>query len=900
MTAEGAPSFAHLLYRFRVAAGMSQEALAGAGGLSARAVRALERGERVTPHRDTVRLLVGALNLTAAEGDRLRAAVARGRGPTPLGAGARSFRASDTLPVPATPFVGRERQVAALRDRLTRAGVRLLTLTGPGGVGKTRLAIQAAASLLPAFRDGAVFVPLQPLEDPALVLPTLAKTLRLPGAGARPPLALLQDFLGDKRLLLVLDNFEQVLPAAPALPALLAACPGLTVLVTSRAVLRLSAEHTVEVPPLDLPDRGHGMPLDRKPVAEAVQLFVMRAQAARPDFALTPENAAAVAEVCRRLDGLPLAIELAAARARVFSPAALLARLERRLLLLTDGARDQPERHQTLRAAIAWSYDLLSREERALLQRLGVFAGGCTPEAAAAVADDAGRADAVLTGLLSLADQSVIGTTNDADGGTRFALLETVREFALERLEASGEAAALRERHAGYFLALAEAAAPELKGPRQVAWLDRLEADHDNLRHALRWWASRGAAEEGLRMGVALFRFWHWRGHPREGREWLATFLALPGPAVPSDVRAKGLLTAASLAYQQGDAGAAGRSVEESLALSRNLGDLRGCARALSILVLLALREDNPAARALAEEGLACARAAGDSHVLAQALSRLGLAIGGRDPAAARAAQEESLTLFRAQGNAWECSVALNALAGVVRGAGTRTDARRCYGEALAIRRGIGDRRGVAIVLHNLGVLTALEGGGPRAVARFREALALFRDVGDRHGVASCLAGLGGLAATAGAPERAARLYGAAAPESSRAGTALHPPSRDVHDRALAAVRAAMGEPAFATAWSAGRAMLLEEAIAYALTAAPDGDEPVAAPGGASRRPEGLTEREAQVLRLVATGLTDRRIAAALVISEETVGRHLANLYPKLGVSTRAAATAAALRLGLA
>jgi tetratricopeptide (TPR) repeat protein len=436
------------------------------------------------------------------------------------------------------------------------------------------------------------------------------------------------------------------------------------------------------------------------------------------------------------------------------------------------------------------------------------------------------------------------GGAGDASGAgdadeARYRLLETIREYALERLAEAGEATALRERHAGYYLDLAEAAEPALDGPGQVAWLDRLEVEHANLGEALRWWEAWGAAEEGLRLGAALRSFWHLRGHQSEGRDWLTAFLALPAPAVFGGVRAKALRTASNLAYLQGDHPTARRLAQGSLALSREVGDQRGCARAIFVLTLVAQRERDPAARALAEEAVAYARAAGDSHTLAHSLWILGIAVARSDPDGARAALEESLALFRALGDPWQCSVALNALAGLAHGAGARAEARRRYQEALALRRGVGDRRGIAIVLHNLGVLAAQEGDATRATERFREGLVLFRDVGDRHGVAWCLAGLAG-ASAADQPARAATILGAVTPHLSPGATALHPPAPAGRERTLAAVRRALGGAAFAAAWAAGEAMSLEQATDFALAPEAPGSVPWTVeplPGGAPAAP---------------------------------------------------------------
>jgi predicted ATPase len=424
-------------------------------------------------------------------------------------------RARHNLPSRLTSFIGREREVRAARELLLRDGVRLVTLTGPGGTGKTRVALQTTAEVLDAFEDGVVFVELAPIAAPTLVVPTVAQAVGVRDAGNRPAMEALEAYLRDRRLLLLLDNFEQVVAAAPDIARLLAACPGLKVLVTSRAPLHLSGEHEYPVPPLPLPivgDPGSTAELAANP---AVALFVQRAQEVRPDFGLTDENAATVAEVCRRLDGLPLAIELAAARIKLLPPRELLARLERRLPLLTGGPRDAPERQRTLRDAIAWSHDLLDDVEQVLFRRLSVFVGGCSIQAAGGVCvADADLGFDVLDGVASLLNKSLLRREDGPGGEPRFSMLETVREYALERLEACGETTAIRRRHAEFFLDLAERIEVELWGPDQSALLDRCEAEHDNFRAVLAW--TQGAGDDpvtALRLAAGLAQFWNIRSH---------------------------------------------------------------------------------------------------------------------------------------------------------------------------------------------------------------------------------------------------------------------------------------------------------------------------------------------------------------------------------------------------
>jgi predicted ATPase/class 3 adenylate cyclase len=439
-------------------------------------------------------------------------------------------RHAHNLPAQPTPLIGREREAAEARERLRRPEVRLLTLAGPGGTGKTRLALQVAVDVLEDFADGVFFVPLAPISDPTLVASTVAQTLGVQETGSRPLLERLKEFLQDKAVLLVLDNFEQVIAAVPVVTALHAACPRLKSLVTSREVLRLQGEHEFPVPPLAVPDLRHLPASERLSQYAAAALFIQQASAVKPDFMVTNDNAPAVAEICVRLEGLPLAIELAAARSKLLSPQALLARLGSRLELLRGGARDLPARHQTLRGAIAWSYDLLSPDEQALFRRMAVFVGGCTLEAAEAVCRAAGPPELdVLEGMTSLVDKSLLRQEEEANREPRFQMLETIREYGLECLTTSGELESARRAHATDYLALAEEAEPELTGPQQGVWLHRLETEHDNLRAALQWSQARQDAETGLRLGGALWRFWLVRGYLREGRERLGRLLALAG-----------------------------------------------------------------------------------------------------------------------------------------------------------------------------------------------------------------------------------------------------------------------------------------------------------------------------------------------------------------------------------
>jgi predicted ATPase/class 3 adenylate cyclase len=577
----------------------------------------------------------------------------------------------NNLPAQPTPLIGREQVGAAACGRLRREAVCLLTLTGPGGTGKTRLGLQVAADLIEDFESGVSFVCFATISDPALVVSTIAQTLGVREKAGELLLESLKNHLQDRQMLLVLDNFEHVVTAASVVTQLLVACPRLKCLVTSRVVLHLRGEHEFPVPPLALPDPKHLPAVAALSQYAAVELFIQRALAVNPDFRVNNENAPAVAKICVRLDGLPLAIELAVARIKLLPPRAMLARLGHRLELLRGGARDLPDRHQTLRQAIAWSYNLLEASEQALFRRLGVFVEGCTLEAAGAVhhavngpVGGSEQSLDVLEGMASLVDKSLLQQEEQGNGEPQFRMLETIREYGMECLTTSGETQAIQRAHADYYLALVEVTEPELTGPEQTVWLDRLETEHDNLRAALRWAEESGETEIGLRLAGALCQFWLVRGHLSEGQEQLARLLTLVGTSIRTAAQAKALTGAGNLAHNLGDYAAARAFSEESLAIWREIGDKGGIAASLNHLGWAAWRQgDYAAARSLSEEGLAIWREIKDKQGIATSLNNLGwVAHHQGDYAVARTLHQESLALRRDLGDKWGIAFALTNL----------------------------------------------------------------------------------------------------------------------------------------------------------------------------------------------------------------------------------------------
>ncbi|MGQ0549041.1 MAG: ATP-binding protein [Armatimonadota bacterium] len=768
----------------------------------------------------------------------------------------------NNLPIQLTSFIGRDREMADVKRMLATS--RLVTLTGAGGAGKTRLALQVAADLLEQFPDGVWLVELASVAAPALIPQRVAAALGVREEPIRPLLTTLQDYVQSKEMLLMLDNCEHMVTACGSMAeTLLRVCPKLRIIATSQHGLRIAGEWTYRVPSLSLPDLDRLPPVESLTECEAVRLFVERARACRPEFAMTRENARAVAQVCSRLDGIPLAIELAAARVKLMSVEQTAARLGDRFRLLGRGSRTAPPRHQTLRAAMDWSYELLAEQERTLLRRLAVFAGGWTLEAAEAIYSEEGRDGEgyeVLDLLSQLVDKSlVMGEEQDAE--FRYRMLETVRQYGLDKLVESGEAEPVRGRHRDWCLRLAEQAEPELQGRKHKVWLGRLEREHDNLRAALEWSLERGDADIGLRLAGALWWLWFVHGHWREGRQWLERALSSSSAAsvAGTGARAKAIYGAAALAWRQWDHGRAAALAQESLTLCRDLEDKLGIAISLTILGQVALRQGNfERARAAFAESHALYREIGHTWGIAATLLALGFAADARnDTTKAVALYEESARLFRELGEQWGLAMALRQLgqnaiftgdyaratallkeslmlceelgdtAGIAyvqnplgiaaRAQGDYARAASLHQASLTLYRQLGDNGGIAYTLSHLGMLACQRGDNERAAELLRESLAMFRDLGDRAALTTCLEGLAEVAAAQGQHERAARLSGAAAVLREATGAPLTASDRAGHERAVASARAALPVAVFAAAWAEGRAMSPEAAAEHAL-----------------------------------------------------------------------------------
>lgn len=815
-----------------------------------------QKAQALTQYDQLERILSNQLDAEPSTATRrLRAQIVAGElsGPLTPPAGPPREEPPDTrihnLPTPRTSFVGRKREMVEIKREL--AMTRLISLTGAGGSGKTRLALEVARDLVGAYPDGVWLIELAPLSEEALVPQAVAGVLDVRERVGQPLTDTLVETLHHKALLLILDNCEHVVEAAARLAtSLLDACPQLKILTTGREALGVMGEVVWPVPLLSVPEVRSELTVEELEGYESARLFARRAHEHNPTFALKPENARIVAEICRRLDGLPLAIELAAARTKVLSPKAMLAHLGNRLKLLRGVVRDLPQRQKSLRATIEWSYELLEDTEKTLFARLSVFRGGCTLEAVEAVCGtEEDLSIDVLEGLSSLLDKSLLRQEEGAWGELRFVMLETLHEYAHERLEESEEAGKVSRRHLQYFLALAEEAELQLRGARQGKWLERLELEHDNLCRALSWAIEGREAELGLRLSGALGEFWHMHGHLNEGRRWLDAALAMK--EAPGSARAKALSRAGYIAWEQGDYQRSVALSEESLGLSRKLGDKTNAATALYSLGWAALFSNElERAAALAEEALKLQRETNDSVSVARTFLILGLTANARHD------YERAMVLHR---------------------------------KSLALAREVGD--GFATVLSlALGAYTCL-GQSDHRQARVlcREGLELSKQLGMPHLTAAHLHAVASLAGAQGQPVRSARLWGTAESFREEIGTILSPVEHHVYEPYIDAARTKLDEVEWEAAWAEGKAMTFEEAIEYALfeVRSPNPLSPASEQISASAQPPNLTRREREVASLVAQGLTNRQIAAELVVSERTVDNHVTNIFKKLGLTSR-------------
>ena len=757
-------------------------------------------------------------------------------------------RPPHNLPLELSSFVGREKELAEVERLLEET--RLLTLTGSGGCGKTRLALAAAAELVEGYEDGVWVVELAPLADPALVPQVVASTLGVREQPGRSLTEALSYYLRTRKVLLVLDNCEHLIDACAELAeALLHSCPELRILATSREALGITGEVAWPVPSLSLPDLRRLPDIESLTRYESARLFVERAAAVKPSFALTAQNAPSVAQICYRLDGIPLALELAAARAKVLPVEEIANRLDDCFRLLSAGSRTAMPRHRTLHATMDWSHELLPEEEQILFRRLSVFAGGFTLDAAESVCAGEGlERDAVLDLLSHLVDKSLVRMREES-GEARYRLLETIRQYGREKLSGSGEAERFRERHAGYYLALAEAAEPELKGAWQVAWLERFEQEHDNLRAAISWSLERSNLQDAARLGWALWLFWWIRGHFAEGRRPMDQALLGEGnAAMPASARAQALYVAGTMACGQGDHRSAEPLLDESATLFRELGDRRGVAYALGSAAVLAITQERY------ERGIVYS--------------------------------EEATDLFLEVGDKWGAAPMLGCSAVGWLNRGEHGRAKSLAERGLALCRETGDKHGTSIALNTLAGVAQAERNYERARDLFEEGLTVSAELGNQADVVHCLAGLASIAAAEGTIVRAACLWGAAEALFEKIEAVYaYVPDRSLH-RSQVTARSLIEEAAWEAAWAEGRTMSPEQAIAYALdhSATPETASP-------ETYPAGLSAREADVLRLIATGLTNAEVAEKLFLSSRTVEWHLSSIYRKLGLHSRSEAT---------
>lgn len=838
-------SFGQWLKAHRKSLDLTQEELADRIGCSYITIRKIEADER-RPSRQIAELLADFVKVPAVEREEF-ISFARGLhgqakpGVVPSVSG---YRSQGNLPAQITGLVGREALLDTLRDLLTQnagrneagpdvdqqpalgdvnAGgpARLVTLTGPPGIGKTSLALQVARDVQSRLRDGAFFAGMAPINDADLVVPTIAKTLGLEGKRTDLLMGSLQRFLGNREMLLVLDNFEQVLDASDVVLELLESSPQLRVLVTSREPLHISGEQQFQVPPLLTADPTDLPPLQALQEIPAVALFVQRARAVQTNFAITEQNARAVASICTHLQGVPLAIELAAARVNLLSPQEIHERLDRSLSLLESAARHLPPRQRTLRGALDWSYRLLSQEEKILFARLGVFLGGCTLAAAEAVCNATGDiGKGVLAGLASLVDKSLVQREDGGQSESRFSMLEMLREYAAERLAAGGETAKIGRLHAEYHLAFAEAAALHIESSEQAIWLVRLDEMHDNMRTALHWsLGPEGDPQLGLRLAEALAPFWGVHGHFDEARSWLSKLFSQAEGEPPTTLLGKAYARAGRFAFRQSDYAAARDYYTECLTISRALGDMDGVASALRGLGNVATEVgDYLQASHLFEEGLAINRELVDPLKLADCLVGSGWALLHQgNYTLATAHFGEALILCREMDHKEEAAFALSGLGEVAVRQGDYARAVSLLEESLSLRREIDDRWGIAISLGALAWVSLRQANNAQALQLLRESLLMREGLGDKGGIAWCLERLAEIESMQGNSERAVRLYGASHSLRQRLDSGVNPLDRAELERHIAVVRSALGDAGFSRGWEEGCRMNLEEAVDYAL-----------------------------------------------------------------------------------
>jgi predicted ATPase/DNA-binding XRE family transcriptional regulator len=827
-----ATKFGEWLRARRKEFGYTQEELADMVGCSPATIRKIESGDR-RPSRQMAELLAEYLEVPQEERPAfIRMARAEPGAPVALRStampnGQAPWSEHETpasnLPIGLTPLIGREDTVDDLCERILRDEVRLLTLTGAPGIGKTRLAVEVASQLAEHFPDGTFFVGLSTVLDPDLVPAAIAQAVGVREGGSQTVVAALVEYMRERRMLLLLDNFEQVVGAATTVGTLLGACPQVKAMVTSREALNIRGERQFPVPPLHLPNPASLPTLDALAEYPAIQLFVERAASVDPAFALTEDNARAVATLCARLDGLPLAIELVAARIRLLSPAQLLARLDHRLALVTGGQRDLPERQQTLRNAIDWSYDLLTPDEQALFARLGVFVGGWTPAAAEAVCNPRGDLGIdLLEGIESLLNKSLVQLSNRPDGDARpearFTMLETIREYALEQLEKRGEADDMSQMHAEYYLALAGAAEPHLMGAEAEEWLERLESDHNNFRAALRWALDEGEHEIALGIAGALGRFWSLYGYLSEGRRWLDEVMSRRSAAATAD-RARVFQWAAALARKQDSYEEARDLYGSSLILYRELEDMAGTAEVLEHLAMLnVLQGDYDAGLRLSAEAMEMGRKLGDNYRLTRALyMHSAAAIYSGDLERGESDAREGLALAREMDNSELISACINAVALSLHWQGKHEEAARLYDEALQRARMVNDLLNIAQILSNQAELALHMERCGEATDLYRQSLLTFIELGGTLGISEGVMGLAMVASCQGDGELSAVLHGAAEAMREEIGTPIPPFVRPIRDSYLQQARSLLNEAEWQAAWDRGAGMPHDEAVSLAL-----------------------------------------------------------------------------------